>query len=115
MSRLLPALSATLLLAGIAMPEPAWALRCGSRLVVQGDTAGEVKARCGAPAEVTHNRVLRPPVIWLNGRPVRIAREALEVPVEVWIYNLGPNQFMRRLRFEDGRVVQIDTLGYGYR
>jgi hypothetical protein len=36
------------------------------------------------------------------------------VSVESWIYNLGPNKLMRRIRFEDGIVVQIETLGYGY-
>ena len=38
----------------------------------------------------------------------------IEVPVETWIYNLGPNKLMRRIRFEDGIVVEIETLGYGY-
>jgi hypothetical protein len=32
----------------------------------------------------------------------------------VWLYNLGPHQVMRRVRFQDGRVVAIETLGYGY-
>jgi hypothetical protein len=36
------------------------------------------------------------------------------VPVENWIYNLGPNKLMRRLRFEGGIVAEIETLGYGY-
>jgi hypothetical protein len=38
----------------------------------------------------------------------------IEIPVDVWVYNLGPSKLMRRIRFEDGRVVAIDTLGYGY-
>jgi hypothetical protein len=38
----------------------------------------------------------------------------MEVPVESWIYNLGPNKLMRRLRLEGGVVVEIETLGYGY-
>jgi hypothetical protein len=37
-----------------------------------------------------------------------------EVPVDIWVYNLGPNKLMRRIRFEDGVVVAIETLGYGY-
>jgi len=38
----------------------------------------------------------------------------IEIPVETWIYNLGPNKLMRSIRFEGGFVVDIDTLGYGY-
>jgi len=38
----------------------------------------------------------------------------VEIPVDVWVYNLGPNKLMRRLRFEDGKLVDIETLGYGY-
>jgi hypothetical protein len=34
--------------------------------------------------------------------------------VEVWIYNFGPNKLMQRIRFEDGVVVRIESLGYGY-
>ena len=45
----------------------------------------------------------------------RITGESyIEVPVENWIYNLGPNKLMRRLRFEGGVVAEIETLGYGY-
>lgn len=34
--------------------------------------------------------------------------------VEIWTYNFGPNQLMERVRIENGLVVQIDSLGYGY-
>ena len=43
-----------------------------------------------------------------------VGEDFIEVPVEIWLYNLGPNKLMRRLRFEGGYVVDIDTLGYGY-
>jgi len=54
------------------------------------------------------------PVIWSNGRPFFIGEDAIEVPVESWVYNLGPNKLMRRIRFEGGVVTEIETLGYGY-
>lgn len=107
-------LPVALLCAGIALPGAAWAMRCGNRLVVEGDTAGQVRARCGEPTEITRTGLLRPPIIWVDGRPVRVGQSAIEVAVEIWIYNLGPNRFMRQLRLENGRVVDIDTLGYGY-
>ncbi len=35
--------------------------------------------------------------------------------VTEYIYNLGPRKFMRRVLFEDGRVVAVERLGRGYR
>jgi hypothetical protein len=43
-----------------------------------------------------------------------VGNGVVEIPVEVWIYNLGPSKLMRQIRFEDGKVVEIETLGYGY-
>ena len=38
----------------------------------------------------------------------------MEIPVEVWLYNFGPDKLMQQVRFEDGRVVKIESLDYGY-
>lgn len=91
------------------------AMRCGSRLAQEGDTRTEVRAKCGEPADVEVRTVLRPPIYWLHGKPVRLTGEFREIQVESWTYNLGPRRLMRRVRFENGRVVEIETLGYGYR
>ena len=97
-----------------AAPARADGFRCGTKLVVAGSTRGEVIARCGEPTEVERRAILRRPVLWRYGRPYYVADDRVEVPVETWTYNLGPNKLMRRLRLEDGVVVEIDTLGYGY-
>lgn len=102
------------LLSGAVAAAPAWAFRCGNRLVVEGDTQATVLARCGEPSEVRTRAVLRPAVFWRYGRALRAGPGVMEVEVDTWIYNLGPNRLMRRLRFEDGIVVEIETLGYGY-
>jgi len=109
--------TATLMLAAFAAVAPAHAdaLRCGTRLVSEGDTRAQVEARCGAPVDIIRRTRLAPPVIWRHGRPWRVGNDAIEVVVEEWTYNLGPQRFMRRVRFEDGLVVAVDTLGYGYR
>lgn len=107
-----------LLLFALCCAPGAWAdsLRCGTRLVVKGTTRDQVTTWCGAPSDVQERRVLRPPIIWYNGRPVRVAGDRhVEVQVEIWTYNLGPNKLMRRLTIEDGEVTGIETLGYGYR
>ncbi|MEZ5500880.1 MAG: DUF2845 domain-containing protein [Steroidobacteraceae bacterium] len=94
---------------------PAFAFRCGSRLVHEGDTRAEVIAKCGEPADVVARSVWRQPILWFHGRPFQVGNDLIEVPVETWTYNLGPNRLMRIVRFEDGLVVDIDTGGYGYR
>jgi hypothetical protein len=53
-------------------------------------------------------------VAWVNGVPVLAGTALVEVPVELWLYNFGPSQLMRRVRFESGRVVMVEVLGYGY-
>ncbi|MFO1425380.1 MAG: DUF2845 domain-containing protein [Steroidobacteraceae bacterium] len=97
-------------------PAPARAdgLRCGTHLVHEGATRAQVEALCGPPTEIAHHTILRPSTYWYRGRPIRAGDGMMEVAVELWTYNLGPHRFMRRLRFEDGSVVDIETLGYGY-
>jgi hypothetical protein len=103
------------LVLALAAAAPAYAsFRCGSKLVNEGDTRGQVIAKCGEPTEVDRRTVLREPIVWVGGRAYRSSIGLAEVPVEFWIYNLGPSKLMRRLVFEDGKVVDIETLGYGY-
>lgn len=105
-----------LLVLGLLTASPALAaFRCGTRIVSEGDTRSEVAAKCGEPTEVvTLQSLFRRPMIWIHGRPHFIGDDFIEVKVESWIYNLGPHKLMRRLRFEDGQVTEIETLGYGY-
>lgn len=109
--------SAAVIVLGLLATSPAFAesMRCGTKIVTEGLTRSEVAAKCGEPDEVVNMRsVFRRPVIWTSGRPYYIGEDFLEIPVESWIYNLGPNKLMRRIRFEGGVVTEIETLGYGY-
>jgi hypothetical protein len=99
----------------IVQPLRADDLRCGDRLISEGDAAAKVRERCGAPTETRAERKLVPPVIWRNGRPIRLPGGDREVIVEFWTYNLGPNRLMRQIKLEEGVVVEIKTLGYGHR
>jgi hypothetical protein len=103
-----------LIVLALTATAPAYAFRCGSKLVKEGDTRSQVAAKCGEPTEVERRTVLREPTVWIGGRLYRNGIGLSEIPIEFWIYNLGPSKLMRRLRFEDGVVVEIDTLGYGY-
>jgi Protein of unknown function (DUF2845) len=88
--------------------------QCGSALVGTGDTRDQVIAKCGNPSDVQRTTQFVQPVAWVNGVPVLAGTALVEVPVELWLYNFGPSQLMRRVRFESGRLVMVEVLGYGY-
>lgn len=108
-------LSLVLIGCAFASEAAADAMRCGTRLVTFGDTRSAVRSICGEPAEVETRAILRRPTYALNGRVVHLGDGYVEVPVEIWTYNFGPYKLLRRVRFVDGRVDEIETLGYGYR
>ncbi|HEU4601122.1 MAG TPA: DUF2845 domain-containing protein [Steroidobacteraceae bacterium] len=90
------------------------AMRCGSRLITTGDTRAMVREFCGEPADIVTRTILQRPNFMLHGQTYFLNEGYVEVPVEVWTYNLGPNRLMRRVSFIDGNVDSIETLGYGY-
>jgi len=99
-----------------ALAAPAYAdgLRCGSRLIRDGDARAEVRAFCGEPADVQTRSILRRPTYTVGGRIFYSGDGLIEIPVETWTYNFGPNKLMRRVKFIDGVVDEVETLGYGY-
>ncbi|MGZ5619898.1 MAG: DUF2845 domain-containing protein [Methylobacter sp.] len=93
--------------------DSAFAMRCGHNLVIEGDYKNDVIARCGEPDSIeTHTEVV--------GRTIHFPfrtldlQEYVEIQVEEWIYNLGPFRFKQYLRFENGVLVEIKSLGRGY-
>lgn len=117
------ALPAVLILACLMLAEPAFALRCGTKLVRDGMHEAEVLAICGEPATRRHiGRTLRGLELRsgvraggvLVGRRVYPGAFPTEVLVTEYVYNFGPRKLMRRLVFEGGVLVSIESLGYGY-
>lgn len=91
----------------------AYAMKCGRNLIVEGDYIAEVIAQCGEPDSVqihteVVSRTLRFPYRTLD------TTEYIEIQVEEWIYNLGPYRFQQYLRFENGVLVEVKSLGRGY-
>jgi hypothetical protein len=91
------------------------AMRCGTRIISEGATRTMVRDLCGEPYDVTTRSILRRPYYNVHGRIVYFGDGLIEVPVEIWTYNFGPYKLMRRVRFVDGLVEEIETLGYGHR
>ncbi|QKT03714.1 DUF2845 domain-containing protein [Ectothiorhodospiraceae bacterium 2226] len=76
-------------------------LRCDGRLVQLGDRQYDVLSLCGEPDYQTP--------LYASAHPYLLVPQ-----VEEWQYNFGPHRFIRILRFQDGRLTQIRTGGYGY-
>jgi hypothetical protein len=95
--------------AGLARPRVS---TCDASLLRPGDTKADALGRCGPPAASAawHAPRTTPAVV----DSTRAAPPAFIARVELWVYNLGPNQFLRLVRFEDGRVTAVETGGYGY-
>jgi hypothetical protein len=92
---------------------PAHAFRCGTRVITSGDPADKVLQFCGSPVSVQTRHAERPYIDEL-GRSYLYKGLVEEVIIEEWTYNLGPTQFMRIVRIENGRVAEVKSLGYGY-
>ena len=110
------------------------ALRCGPRLISKGAYKPEVIHKCGEPDFVeefllyetvflhprTHRRRIhshRVPVYGTHGGyEIPAGHTLLTTPIRVeeWTYNFGRNRFMQRLRFIQGKLHEIESVGYGY-
>ena len=107
------------------MTTPAFALRCGNKIVRDGDHQAKILDMCGEPDAVQVRNIYRsgvPTQIRSTSRHPRHDEELLvhdrsviEVVVEEWTYNFGPRRLMRVIRFENGIVTSVKRLGYGYR
>jgi hypothetical protein len=93
----------------IIASSPAHALRCGNRVISDGDRDFQVQDRCGAPfwSDTYYG-------VDIVDRGGRFERQR-EVQWTVWYYNFGPNALMQRLVFLDGILRKSETLGYGVR
>lgn len=103
------------ILASISWDANAQAMECGNKLITRGDSVAKVTALCGNPAQVDRTSIVRyASAGWVNGQWVQSGGAQVEIPVEIWLYNFGPDKLMQQIRFEDGRVVKIETLDFGY-
>jgi len=103
----------------------AFGFRCGRKLVIENMHEAQVRRACGAPTSSRHlgyatrgsyipfHRSISPGVSTTHFPGYGQFTE--EVELTEYVYNFGPRKFMRRLTFEAGILVKIETIGYGYR
>jgi len=104
-------------------------MRCGTRLASIGNTKYEVLSKCGEPdyKTVRFEKRIKRDFFRDIFREQDLSRYESErkfyrepflveefVEIEEWTYNLGPASFIRYLTFENDRLVDIATGGYGY-
>lgn len=78
--------------------------RCRPNEIVAGMSSYRLLRACGEPAQRERRHVRR------DAYPGRHSGLVRDVLVEEWFYEFGPNRFARRVRLEDGEVVEVETL-----
>jgi hypothetical protein len=93
-------------------------MRCGSKLVTQGDGKDKVRTLCGEPTDVSLRGVVRRTPVYEYGygysRYEYYGPGWVDMPVEIWTYNFGSHKLLRKLRFVGDELEEIETDGYGY-
>jgi hypothetical protein len=91
-------------LMGIALP--AQALRCGTKLVNEGDLTIQVRDKCGDPvSEELIGYTLRP---GFSGADRNVAYER-EYKIEQWVYGVEMGYY-NVMTFEGGRLKRIERI-----
>ena len=111
----------------MALPVTAHATRCGTHIITRGDTQAKVLRYCGEPIQTnsryatrgSRHNAYRVPARNHRRHSAEIGNEvefyfSEEVLIEEWIFNFGPNRLMREITFENGEVVKVETLEYGF-
>jgi hypothetical protein len=94
---------AAALLVGLAESTAAASIRCGNRLVNVGDSALELRKRCGEPDDVQRFSDIR---VLFDDAGRRYERL---IEIEEWVYLLGTGSIPRLVRIENGRVRGVET------
>lgn len=100
------------------------ALRCGNKIISEGDSSSKVLTLCGDPTHIDTRTLYRTRQIALpapgntgyalNHQPAYAIETITEqITVEGWEYTFGPNRLNQQIWFQNKRVIDIDSLSYG--
>lgn len=98
---------ALLIAALILLTGNARALPCKGLIVNVGDTEGEVAAKCGE-AMLKEQRTVKQEETDESG-----ASTSTTTAIDEWTFDFGPDELMQTYRFENGKLVDIENIGYG--
>ena len=124
----------TAMLFVVLSPAQADGMRCGTKLVVAGDTKLEVLKKCGEPDFTETIKMLKTSKeVNLSERSgtnltsrhsslsshhggqsgITLGTETIEA-IEQWSYNRGPTQFIKLLTFRGGRLESVEEAERGF-
>jgi hypothetical protein len=94
-------------------PHEALAFRCGLDLVSEGDSKTQVMATCGHPTSKEKSCENSQQYTTTNKHgKIRNVKKCSQ-KLETWVYNCGDNDFIYKLIFDDGKIINITTEGRG--
>jgi hypothetical protein len=85
-------------------------LRCGTALVADGASKSDVIAKCGEPI-AKETRAESEEVKTRDGDTS--SKRVVQKTFEEWTYNFGPNRLMQVVVFENGKLIDVKSAGYG--
>ena len=94
--------AAALLIAGNAMGLP-----CNGQPVNVGDPKEEVATKCGE-AMLKEERSVKMEEVDKKGN-----RSVMATTIDEWAFDFGPGELMQLYRFENGKLAEIKSIGYG--
>lgn len=83
---------------------PSNAMRCGDKLVLEGDSKFDVKAKCGQPLDI---EIYEESVPLYNQAGYQIGVSTNTI--EKWIYQKSSAEFRYELIFNQGEVTEINA------
>lgn len=87
--------------------------RCDSAAIRVGDGKLDLLAKCGGPAAREFRSEKRPRASSRAGTALPSGPALVNVDIELWTYDFGPQQFRSIVSLEDGSVVHVERGSYG--
>jgi Protein of unknown function (DUF2845) len=89
-------------------------LRCGPELVSDGASKADVLLKCGEPLmKETRSEAVEEKVKQKGQGTTTTTERTVYKTIEEWTYNFGPRRLMQVAVFENGRLVDVHSEGYG--
>jgi hypothetical protein len=90
-------------------------LRCGTQLVADGASKSDVLLKCGEPmAKESRTEAVSDKLKQRGEDGTTTSTEKTVIKtIDEWTYNFGPNRLIQVVVFENGKLVEVRSGGYG--